>query len=60
METLHLVGFVMMIILAILAILTVKLIRFEFHQKKIKQQLNLMDKRLSDIEEKTVLPDHNS
>ena len=60
MDTLRLVGFAMMIIFMILVILTIKLIGYELHQKKMNKQLNLMDKRLSDIEEKTVLPDHNS
>lgn len=60
METLRLVGFAMMIILVILAILTIKLIGFEIHQKKMNQQLNLMDERLNDIEAKTALPNHNS
>lgn len=60
METLRLVGLALMIIIVILTILTIKLVGFEIHQKKMDQQLNLMDERLSDIEEKTVLPDHNS
>lgn len=60
METLRLVGLAMMIIIVILTILTIKLIGFEFHQKKMDQQLNLMNERLSDIEEKTVLPDHSN
>lgn len=60
MESLRLAGFAMMIILIILAILTIKLIGFEFHQKKMNQQLKLMDKRLSDIEDKAGLPNHNN
>lgn len=60
MDTLRLVGFTMMIVFIILTILTIKLIGFEFHQKKMNQQLKLMDERISDIEDKTVLPDHNN
>lgn len=57
MEMLRLVGFVLVIILVILAIFMMKLIGFEIHQKEMKQQLILMDERLCDIETKELFMD---